>query len=1322
MSWHYRTILASLLCLFAVTAGSRALPTPSPARPMALPSSTLSPDDPVAVGQPAFHIYNDQAGLPQNSIQSIAFDASGYLWVATQDGAAVFNGRAWKTVNMPNRSVSNYVNTVCATEDGSLWFGTDKGGISRLSAGNWTTFSTGNGLPNDTVRALVEMQSESGESVLWAGTAGGLARFERGAWTTLTTRDGLPSDGVKSLAVEPLHNNRSALWVGTDHGLARLQDGKWTSFGTSSGLPSDSILCVYVGPDIGGARTVWAGTPDGLARYGNGTWSTLGTADGLPDSVVRSVLETVGNDGVYSLWVGTIRGGLARWKYGRWMVFGPDNGFSTSEVSTLYESRTEGGLRTLWIGLNGGGLAQLDEGRWLTFDQRSGLPSHNALSFGETLDEDGRRSLWFGTRAGLAHFKDGTWRIYTVADGLPGPGIRCILQTTEPDGERVLWVGTSTGLGRLARGTWSILNRSSGLPGDEILSLLDTTDPDGRHSLWVSTGSGLARLRGDQISRIDTSMGLPHDRVQCVVESTSAGGTRTLWIGTDNGLARFEDNQWRIYTTADGLANNVVLSLMLDATSEHPALWVGTYGGASRIDITNPDAPVRTITDSTTPALPNNAVYGIRQDARHRLYFFTNKGVARLTPRTPTADDRSDYAVYTFTRADGLPGNECDIGASMVDSRGRIWVGTVNGIGMLDPAVLPDDKAPKPLRLEQVLVNDAIRPLDPNKPLAYDENNLVFEYALLSFFRGADTVYRTQLVGLEDDPSPWSTDAKRVCSNLPAGGYTLRVWARDYAGNISGPVLVPFHIRPAPWHTWWAYALYVLLVVGAGYALFRYRTEALRRRNEMLTVRVEERTVELAEKVEQLRESEQRALEASHSKSTFLANMSHELRTPLNAILGFVQLMERASDRPAVDREYLSIIARSGEHLLGLINDVLSLSKIEAGQLTRNDRAFDLPGLLRNLEELFRLRAQAKNLQLLVELDPELPTYVYGDDGKLRQVLINLLGNAFKFTEAGGVAVRVRADDGICTFEVEDTGPGISKAELAKLFDAFVQTRTGQMSNEGTGLGLAISRSYVRLMGGEILVSSEEGSGTRFTFTLPLPIAEAPAAQPEELRVVGLATNQPAYRVLVADDKWENRHLLARLLLDVGFQVQEASTGVEAVTVWSAWRPEIVWMDIQMPEMNGYDATKRIRELEGQEQSDGRRRTCVMAVTASAFAQERSAILEAGCDDYVSKPFRNATIFEKMAEHAGVRFVYGQSAVNAERAKETPSAFTQDRLKQLPTDLVERLNRAVVQGDIEQAFAVTEEIVEIDADLGSELRSLVRSYRFDDILERVGKP
>ncbi len=417
---------------------------------------------------------------------------------------------------------------------------------------------------------------------------------------------------------------------------------------------------------------------------------------------------------------------------------------------------------------------------------------------------------------------------------------------------------------------------------------------------------------------------------------------------------------------------------------------------------------------------------------------------------------------------------------------------------------------------------------------------------------------------------------------------------------------------------------------------------------------------------------------ANRAKSVFLANMSHELRTPLNAILGYAQLMQRDEHVTPEQCTFLETIGRSGEHLLGLINDVLTMSKVEAGRTTLQENSFDLHRQLAGLEEMFRLRAANQGLQLLLDIAPDVPQYVYADEGKLRQVLLNLLSNAIKFTHQGGVTLRVGRpgaltgagasaaalpDDAIpLRFEVEDSGVGIAAAEMSLLFEPFVQTTSGKSSHEGTGLGLPISQQFVRLMGGELSATSTPGQGSCFRFEIPLRPADPPlrattrAAAPR--RVVGIdmhpqpaaqpadnpgeapgapsATPDGAYRLLVVEDQATNRDLLVRLLAPFGFEVQCAENGQEGLQLWERWQPHLVWMDMRMPVLDGYAAT---RQIKARARAAGSR-VSVVALTASAFEEDHQAILEAGCDAFVRKPFRESDIFQVLSEQLGVRFIY----------------------------------------------------------------------------------
>ena len=512
----------------------------------------------------------------------------------------------------------------------------------------------------------------------------------------------------------------------------------------------------------------------------------------------------------------------------------------------------------------------------------------------------------------------------------------------------------------------------------------------------------------------------------------------------------------------------------------------------------------------------------------------------------------------------------------------------------------------------------------------------------------------------------------------------------------------------------------------------------------------------------ELRRAKETADAANRAKSEFLASMSHELRTPLNAILGFTQVMNRDPSLSKEQQQNLGIISRSGEHLLDLINDILEMSKIEAGRTIFNENSFDLYRLLDSLEEMLRLKADAKGLQLIFERTPDVPQYVQTDEGKLRQVLINLLGNAIKFTEEGGVTLRVRREQGsrgaggtrregdgetgrrgdgenfsnnkqqttnnkqpttnnkqqtTIHFEIEDTGPGIAPEEVDKLFEAFGQTETGRKSQQGTGLGLPISQKFVQLMGGNITVSSILGSGTMFGFDIQVSLAQASDIQTTQTtrKVIGLAPDQPKYRILAVDDRLESRLLLVKLLSSMGFSVREAANGQEAIEQWESWEPHLIWMDMQMPVMNGYQATKKIKAtIKGQA-------TVIIALTASAFEEERTIVLDAGCNDFMRKPFREEMLWEKMAEHLGVRYLYQESEENSQSTIDNQQSNIEQpldvHLSQMPTEWMTQLHQAACECSDDLIFELIEQIPQENIPLAIALKDLAENFLFDKIME-----
>jgi len=551
-----------------------------------------------------------------------------------------------------------------------------------------------------------------------------------------------------------------------------------------------------------------------------------------------------------------------------------------------------------------------------------------------------------------------------------------------------------------------------------------------------------------------------------------------------------------------------------------------------------------------------------------------------------------------------------------------------------------------------------------------------------------------------------------------------------------------------------------------------------------------QRTLEaqIDERTEQLQQAKQAAEAANKAKSTFLANMSHELRTPLNSILGFAQIMEPSPNLTVENQENMRIIRRSGEHLLTLINEVLDLSKIEAGRMTIDPKNFDLYRLLDDLQDMFQLRVLNQELQLLFQREDGVPQYVRTDDIKLRQVLINLISNAIQFTQKGEIILRVRKLEmsGFCDlldrptacfdtttsirqfsslnssdfarvklredaedltvpdfwlqFEIQDTGVGIAPEELGNVFKAFVQTASGQKNQKGTGLGLKISSQFVRLMGGEIVVESQLEVGTTFKFEIPVCAVYTADIPREQIHreVTGLEPNQPCYRILIVDDREDNRQLLVKMLSPLGFGIEEATNGREAIEIWENWHPHLILMDVRMPVMDGYEATKQIkatiqqREQEQQENGEMNISTPespipkIIALTASTIEGRRSFALLVGCDDFISKPFRKTEIFDTLSKHLGVKYVYSNSTEFISTGdRNNLSACLSNAalayLPKLPAEWINNIKQVIRSADFDLISRTIEEIRDAHPEFATILQGHLDNFDYQKIFNLIAE-
>ncbi len=1202
--------------LFAPDAFAQTHPAKSPAYTIVDAPPPIRAD---AFRWSAYRRYSSADGLPANTVNALVQDSDGFVYAGTESGLAQFDGRAWRDITLPTNSHSPMVLKLARTADASLWIGTDDDGLLHDLHGQISRVPLPEGAKERDIEALIP----AGSGSVYAGTSQSLYTCDAQRCTEVLAARGLQ---VAALLLGMV-DNHSCLWVGTNvDGLYRIDRidtsepvrAPWHLSGKELRAPSVRALAQWGGEDD---HDLWVGTGSSLARITN-AGITLYVAPGSAWLSGSMALTPGRNEsGERVLFSGMSGHGIAEIREdGTWSIENRSTGLPEGSINDLLQTDPDLRAPILWVGLKKGGVARSDGGTWSNFDERNGLPNHTVLSVGETLSDNGARQPWLGTASGAVVWRNGRW-----ASWLSEPYTSVVLNSSASDASGA-WLGTNEGLIRLTGKRTQIYNMTvTEMLGGIVEPVLD--GPPEQPGLWAGTHYGLVRMREGQLKTLAIPPLGPEPPVAALA-STRLREHDLIWAGGAAGLAYREGEEWHALPEQCAARSKSTSDLREHgSTGGTHELWVAHREGATIVDLENGFH----CTDVTLPGITGEPISQIQFDLDGRVYLFGNHGVIRLT--------RDAYAPLEFSRAkleqfgldDGLPALEFNRG-SMVDEQGRIWAATAQGAVLYDPREEVPPPSARPFRLLSARVDGSTTPLDRDALLASDENNLIFDFSLLSYQRDKRTRYRTELVGSDEPPTTWTAESEHVYRRLPPGDYTFHAYARDGFGVEAEPLSMHFSIRLPLWQQWWAIALYALATIVLVLTVSRWRIERVRRAARVLEGVVDERTASLKLVNSQLQDARNTAEAATQAKSVFLANMSHEIRTPMNAVLGFAGLGMRL-DIPTKARDYFRKINNSGQNLLNILNDILDFSKIEAGKLALETVPFALSDVLAQVSDLFAIKASEKSLEFVVGTAPNLPDHYLGDPLRLGQVLLNLVNNAIKFTRAGFVQLYAERVDSertsgkvLLRFSVEDSGIGMSGDQLAQLFQPFSQAdHSTTRTFGGTGLGLTISQRLVAQMGGVITVRSHPGAGSCFQFEIGLK----PQAPDTPRR---LAPDQmKGRRILVVDDSEQARTWLCDQLSALRFHVHCVDSGEAALSALHAERFDVILMDWMMPGIDGIETTRRIRFDLGLATIPE-----VIMVTAHGREAIQDAAESVGVKRFLIKPVDASVLLDTLVDVLGV--------------------------------------------------------------------------------------